>query len=97
MLKNFFVVTIRNLGRNRLYSIINISGLSIGIACSILILLWVTDETSFDAFHPKATRLHQLWVHAEFDGKINSWNSVPLPTYEALKSAHSGIVNSTVS
>lgn len=96
MLKNFFVVTIRNLGRNRLYSVINISGLSIGIACSILILLWVVDETSFDAFHPKAPRLHQVWVNAEFDGKINSWNSVPLPTYEAMKSAHSGIVNSVV-
>lgn len=96
MLKNFIVVTIRNLGRNRLYSIINILGLAVGIACSLLIMLWVTDETSFDSFHPKADRLSQLWVNAEFDGKINSWNSVPLPTYEALKSAHSGIVNTVV-
>jgi len=96
MLKNFLKVAVRNLGKNRLYSIINISGLSVGFVCSLLILLWVADETSFDSFHPKADKLSQLWVHAEFDGKINSWRSVPLPTYEALKSAHSGIANTAV-
>ena len=96
MLKNFLIVAIRSLGKNRLYSIINISGLSVGFACSLLILLWVADETSFDSFHPKSEKLYQVWVHAEFDGKINSWRSVPLPTYEGLKDAHSGIVNTAV-
>lgn len=96
MLKNFFTVAIRNLRRNSLYSVINISGLAIGIVCSILILLWVADETSYDAFIPRADRLHQLWVHAEFDNKINSWRSVPLPTYEALKSADNNIKNTAV-
>jgi putative ABC transport system permease protein len=96
MLKNFFKVALRNLRRNSLYSIINISGLSVGIACSILILLWVQDETSFDTFIPKAEKLHQVWVNAEFDGGIQSWNSVPLPTYEEMKIAHAKIVNSCV-
>lgn len=96
MLKNFLKVAVRNLGKNRLYSVINISGLSVGFACSLLILLWVADETSFDAFHPKSDRLYQLWVHADFDGKINSWRSVPLPTYEALKPAHNAIANTAV-
>lgn len=96
MLKNFLKVTIRNLRRNSLYSFINISGLAIGISCSILILLWVQDETSFDKFIPKADRLHQVWLNAEFDGSIQTWNSVPLPTYEAMKSAHAKIVNSAV-
>jgi len=82
--------------KNRLYSVINISGLSIGIACSILILLWVSDELSFDTAIPKANRLHQVWVNAEFDGKINTWRSVPLPTYEAMKTADSHIINSVV-
>lgn len=96
MLKNFLKVTIRNLRRNSLYSFINISGLAIGISCSILILLWVQDETSFDKFIPKADRLHQVWLNAEFDNSIQSWNSVPLPTYEAMKTAHAKIVNSAV-
>ncbi|MEP0368361.1 MAG: ABC transporter permease [Cyclobacteriaceae bacterium] len=96
MLRNFFVVTWRNLRRNGLYSTINIAGLSIGIACSILILLWVADETSYDTFIPKVNRLHQVWVNAEFDGKTNSWRSIPLPSYEALKNEHSDIVNTCV-
>jgi len=96
MVKNFFKITVRNLFRNGLYSLINIVGLSVGLVCSILILLWVDDETSFDSFIPKADRLFQVWVNADFDNKINSWRSVPLPTYEAMKTANSNIKNSTV-
>ncbi|WP_323757253.1 ABC transporter permease [Roseivirga sp.] len=97
MLKNFILVTLRNLRRNSLYSFINISGLSIGIACSILILLWVKNQTSFDKFIPKSDRLYQVWVNADYNGTINSWNSVPLPSYEAMKNADANIVNSAVS
>lgn len=93
MFKNYFLITIRNLFRNGFYSIINIAGLAIGITCSILILLWVADETSYDSFHPKANRLYQVWVNATFNGKINSWTSVPLPTYEGFKTADSNIKN----
>ena len=96
MLKNFIVVAIRSLRKNSLYSVINISGLSVGIACSILILLWVRDETSFDKFIPKVDRLHQVWVNATYDGSVQSWNSVPLPSYMEMKSAHAKIVNSAV-
>lgn len=96
MLKNFFVVAVRNLFKSRLYSVINIVGLSIGIVCSVLILLWVHDETSFDSFLPKAGRLYQVWVNAEFDGSITSWSSVPLPTYEEMKTADGNILNSVV-
>src|SRR5689334_4376622 len=96
MLRNYLLVTFRNLFRNGFYSVINISGLAIGIACSILILLWVTDELSYDKFHPKADRLYQVWVNAYFDGKINSWTSLPLPSYEELKTADANIVHSLV-
>ncbi len=96
MFRNYFVITIRNLFKNGFYSFINIAGLSIGITCSILILLWVKDEVSFDKFHPKADRLYQVWVSAVFDGKINSWTSVPLPTYEAMKTADNNIKRSAV-
>lgn len=96
MLKNFFKVAIRNLYKNSLYSIINIAGLAIGIMCTILIVLWVTDETSFDKFLPKSDLLYQVYVNAEFDGKINTWRSVPLPTYEEMKIASSNITNSVV-
>ncbi len=96
MFRNYVVITIRNLFKNGFYSFINIAGLAIGITCSILILLWVKDETSYDKFHPKADRLYQVWVNAHFDGKISSWTSVPLPTYEAFKSADSNIKRTLV-
>ncbi len=96
MFRNYVVITIRNLFKNGFYSFINIAGLAIGITCSILILLWVKDETSYDKFHPKADRLYQVWIKAFFDGKINSWTSVPLPTYEAFKTADSNIKRSLV-
>ncbi|HPH47055.1 MAG TPA: ABC transporter permease [Chryseolinea sp.] len=96
MLRNYLLVTFRSLRKNGFYSFINISGLAIGITCSILILLWVADETSFDKFHPKADRLYQVWVNAHFDNKINSWNSLPLPTHEALKTANANIVRALV-
>lgn len=91
ILRNFFLVTIRNLRRNSLYSLINISGLAIGIVCSVLILLWVEDETTYDQFIPNFDRLHQVMVNSDFDGKINTWNSVPLPTYRAIKTVDSRI------
>lgn len=96
MFKIFLVSAIRNLRKNSVYSFINISGLAIGIASAILILLWVNDEMTYDKFIPKVDRLYQVWVNAEFDGEVNSWNSVPLPTYDAMKDAHSAIVSSTV-
>lgn len=96
MFKNYFLVMIRNLFKNGFYSFINISGLAIGITCSILILLWVADETSFDKFIPKADRIYQVYVRSHFDSKVSSWRSVPLPTYEAFKTANSNISRTAV-
>lgn len=96
MFKNYFIVTVRNLFKNGFYSFINIAGLSTGIMCSILILLWVFDEVSYDRFLPKSDRLYQVWINARFDGKIASWTSVPLPTYEAMKTADSHIKHAAV-
>jgi len=96
MFKNYLLVALRSLRKNSTYSFINIAGLSIGITCSVLILLWVFDELSFDQFQPKANRLYQVWINATFDGKINSWTSLPLPAYEALKTQNSNIQNTCV-
>lgn len=96
MIRNYLITAIRNFTKNKFFTFINISGLSIGISCSILILLWVQDEISFDKFLPKSDRLYQVWVNSEFDNKINSWRSVPLPSYEALKTADSNIKNTVV-
>ncbi len=96
MFHSFILLTFRNLWKHKVYSFINIFGLALGIAASILILLWVHDEVNFDRFLPNGDRLQQVYVSAKFDGKINTWRSVPLPTYEAMKSADHRITNSVV-
>jgi len=92
MLQNYFKIALRNLQRNAAYSFINISGLAIGIACSILILLWVVDEVSYDRFHTNYRQLHQAWIHGHYDGTINSFTSVRQPLADALKTADANII-----
>jgi len=58
MFKNYFKIAIRNFFRHKGYSFINIAGLAIGIACCILIMLWVQDELSYDRFHENADDLY---------------------------------------
>lgn len=96
MFKNYVLITFRNLFKNSVYSVINITGLAIGIASSILILLWVFNELAYDKFIPKSDRLYQVWINASFDGRIDSWTSVPLPTYEAMKTADPNIKTAAI-
>src|SRR5580704_9781290 len=60
MLKNYFKIAFRNLWRRRAYSIINITGLAMGMACCFLIFLYVRFELSYDRFHQKADRIYLL-------------------------------------
>ncbi len=60
MFINFFKTAFRNLARNRIYSFINISGLSIGLACAMLIMLYVKDEISFDKFHKNVNNIYRI-------------------------------------
>ena len=96
MIRNYFLTALRNFAKNKFYTFINIAGLSIGTTCSILILLWVFDEMTYDKFLTKSDRLYQLWVNSYYDNKINTWRSVPLPTYEGLKNEDSNIKNTVV-
>ncbi|RYY09156.1 MAG: ABC transporter permease, partial [Chitinophagaceae bacterium] len=60
MLTNYIKIALRNLKRHKAYSMLNIAGLAIGMACSILILLWVQQEQSYDRFHTNASHLFRL-------------------------------------
>jgi putative ABC transport system permease protein len=68
MIKNFFKVAWRNLVKNRAFSIINITGLAAGLACFILIALYVVDELSYDRFHEKANRIYRVNSDIRFGG-----------------------------
>ncbi len=60
MLRNYFKTAFRNMRRNKLFTGLNIFGLATGLACSILIFLWVRDELSYDRFNPGADRIFRL-------------------------------------
>jgi putative ABC transport system permease protein len=60
MFENYFKTAFRNLARNKVYSVINIAGLSIGLACAILIMLYVKDEVSFDRFHKNVNNIYRI-------------------------------------
>ncbi len=60
MLKNYITIAWRNLMRNKVFSFINLTGLSIGLACCLLIVLFAKDELSFDRFHKDIDQLYQL-------------------------------------
>ncbi|MFC2134332.1 ABC transporter permease [Bacteroidota bacterium] len=60
MFSNYLKITLRNLRRHKGYSSINIFGLAVGIACCLLILLWVQDELSYDDFHKNSDRLYRV-------------------------------------
>lgn len=96
MLRNYIIIAFRNLKRNAVYSYINIGGLAIGIACSVLIALWVWDEITYDRFHKNVKQLGQLWLHNEFSDNIISSQAVPLPTYEFLKTYDNRIKNTCI-
>ncbi len=77
MLNNYFIIAFRNLKRQKGFSFINISGLSIGIASSILVLMYVMDEFSYDTFHEKANRVFRIQRDITFKSgfRIHSKNT----------------------
>lgn len=66
MWKNFLTVALRSISKNKVFTLINVSGLAIGLASSILILLFIIKELSFDRFHEHRHRIHRLYI----DGMI---------------------------
>ena len=85
MIKNFFIIAWRNLIRKKSFSFINITGLSIGMAAAILILLWIQHELTFDKFYKNQDRIYQAWNRYEQEGKINCWTNTPKPMAKAIQ------------
>ena len=80
MLKNHFVIALRNLKRFKGFSFINIAGLAVGITCSITLFLFVLDDLSYDRFNKLSDQTYRLFVNVSINGKesINSKTASPL-------------------
>lgn len=71
MLKNYFKIALRNFKKNKIYSVINVLGLSLGLACAMLIMLYVKDEVSYDKFHPNVQHIYRIVSKSNFDGETH--------------------------
>ena len=87
MLKHYFKIALRNLGRQKILSFINVSGLSIGLACFSLFLLYAVNEFSFDRFHSNANNIYRVyrWTDAMEGQEAEGDVYMPSPLGPAMK------------
>lgn len=92
MLTNYIKIAFRNIWQAKLHSFITFTGLSTGIACCLLIILFVKDEWTFDDFHDKADRIYRGWTYENYGENETFFNTVtPYPLGPALKDNYSEV------
>ena len=85
MFKNYFKIAVRNLKKQKGYAFINITGLAIGMACCILILLWVQDELSYDRFHDNLDSIYRIVCERQTENSMYRFAVTPAPIAAAFK------------
>jgi len=94
MIRNYLITVLRNALRQKVHSIINIAGLSIGLTCTILIYLWIQDELSYDRYHENANNLYRVYEQQFYSGNERFLvYATPEPLAEALIEEIPEIVN----
>ncbi|MBD3616744.1 MAG: ABC transporter permease [Gracilimonas sp.] len=86
MLKNYFKIAFRNLFKNKLYSAINVLGLALGIAFSLLVLMFIHDELTYDQFHTNGEDIYRLYRQPLMQGSSYDPDVyMPMPTAQAME------------
>lgn len=96
MLRNYFTVALRNIRKDAFYSFINVFGLILGIASCIFILIYITDELSYDRFNTKAGRIYRVIEFIETEGSGERSSSAPFPTGPTLAEEYATSIESQV-
>jgi putative ABC transport system permease protein len=96
MIKNYIKIAWRNLFRNKGFSLTNILGLTIGMTCTMLILLWVQDELSYDKFHSNYKHIYQVIANRDFKNQMFTDRSMVLPLASSLEATYPQIKNAVV-
>jgi len=94
MLINYFRIAIRNLVKQKGYSVINILGLTLGLSTALLIFIWVFDEVSFDKFHENIDNIYRVEQDQDYNGKTFHVNVTAYPAGEGWEAAIPEIVES---
>jgi len=93
LFKNYLRSAFRNLARIRVHSLINITGLAIGLICFIIIMLYVGDERSYDRYNSKAGRIYRITSVTDFEGVAERSSSCPAPLGPTLVAEYPGLVD----
>jgi len=96
MIKNYLIIAWRNLIKNKVHSVINIAGLSVGMAVAMLIGLWIWDELSFDSNHKNRDTIAQVIQNVTNNGEVQTWQSVPLPLAAELRKNYGSLFKQVV-
>src|SRR5580692_12783885 len=87
MLRNYLTIALRNLRRNKVFSIINVLGLAIGMACFILIALFVLDELSYDSYPANAADIYRVEIHLLANNGMITYPNVDIAVGEGIRKA----------
>lgn len=85
MIRNYIKFAYRSLIKNKTSSFVNITGLSVGIAVTILIGLWIFDELSHNKHHKNHDRIAQVWMNSTWNGNVRSQFALPFPLGHELR------------
>ena len=93
MFKNLFIVAIRNIFKEKIYSAINILGLTIGITCSMFLLLYILDELSYDRYHTKADKIYRIVSNIKETDNAFTWAVAQIPLADELRDNYPEVEN----
>ncbi len=85
MIQSYLKIAVRQLWRSRLYSLLNIFGLALGVVCSLVIFICIRYELTFDKFHSSVDQLYRVVEHHHTSDGVQYWNSTAYPMAAALR------------
>jgi len=88
MLKNYFKTAFRSITKNKMHAALNVTGLSAGMAVTLLIGIWINDEMSFDKYHQNYNSIAQVMQNQTFSGEVGTQPTIPMPLGEELRTTY---------
>lgn len=85
MISNYFIIALRNFRKHKFFGFINITGLSIGITCALLITLFVIDELGYDKYNTKGDRIYRIVTHLKYGGNDTYYAVCPAPLGNVIR------------
>jgi hypothetical protein len=90
MFKSYLILSLRHFRQNKTHAVLNIAGLSAGLAVTILIALWIVDECSYDRYNPGYERIARVMQTGTLDGSRYTYSSMPIPLADELRTRYGG-------